>query len=215
MNSRKLIVLVAALVTCSLPCALSAQLGNTTPAMSPAERAKAQARLQAQAAEVFNVPIDTARGLLRAAIVPLRDTLQTVDANAERIVRANATGMSAVVRSSGRVLARQCLGSDSVAGATFEKINGMRTSNAKGDQLITNYRAAITHLRGTLADCQQRIGAELAEKKPDLAVVMDQVRSVDRAVREHDAAMQALTDGLQIFLMPKGYIPPRRDGGGN
>ncbi len=175
--------------------------------MSPADRAQAQARLQAQAVEVFNVPIDTARGMLRAAMVPLRDTLQTVDGNAERIIRADATRSTAVVASSARVLAMQCGGSDSVAASTYARIAGMNTSSANGDRLIGNYRTAITALRGALANCQRRVPEALAQQTPDVPAIMTEVRAVDHAIRDHDAAMQALADGLQIYLMPKGYLP--------
>ena len=212
MKPRRANALVMLVAVTSLPCALSAQLGATAKPMTPAERATEQAHLQAQAAQLFNVPIDTARGLLRAAIVPLRDTLETLDGNAERILRARATGMSAVVLSSGRVLARQCIGSDTVAAATLSKIDGMRTSSANGDRLINDYRASVTRLRSALAGCQQRISATLAERKPDAGAVVDQVEAVDHAVRDHDAVMQALTDGLQIFLMPKGYTSPHQGG---
>ncbi len=97
---------------------------------------------------MFNTPIDTARGLLRAAMVPLRDTLQTVDGNAERIIRADATRSNAVVISSARVLATQCAGSDSIAASTFARIAAMNTSSANGDRLIGNYRTAITGAAG-------------------------------------------------------------------
>ena len=182
--------------------------GGNAPAMSPTDRARAQARLQAQAVDVFNVPIDTARGMLRAAMVPLRDTLQTVDGNAERILRADAMRSTAVVFSGARVLARQCAGSDSVAASTFARIAGMNTNDANGDRLIGNYRTAITGLRAALAACRQRIPEALAPKTPDAAEILAQVHAVDRAVRDHDAAMQALADGLDIFLLPKGYVPP-------
>ncbi len=194
----------------AVPAPLVAQQ-NAAP-MSPSDRAAAQAHLQSQANEVFNTPIDTARGELRTAMTGLRDTLQTVDGNASRILRAHAVGQAAVVLSGARVLAAQCRGSDSVAARTLTHLAAMRTSSAVGDRLIGNYRTAVTTLRGTLGTCHEMLAAAVAAPTPDLAAIVAQVRAVDAAARAHDAAMQALADGLQIYLLPKGYVPQGHQG---
>jgi hypothetical protein len=195
-------------LACGVPFAgLSAQgagSGAQAPPMTPTERAAAQAKLQAQAATIFNGPISASKQELRDDLVPLRDTLQETDGTAARLMRAHAGGSRSVTMSSARQLHVDCAGGSVVAGTTIAKMVGMRTNSADGDKTLDNYRAAVATVQHALSECSRTIGDALAGKSPDQAALAAIAATVDRAIEHHDATLMAFTSRLGITMLPKG-----------
>ena len=87
--------------------------------MTPEQRAKNQADLQAQAALLFNGTMTAAKMELRDDVVPLRDTLQETDGSASRLMRARMAGSVSVMLSTASLLRVECVGAHRVADTTL------------------------------------------------------------------------------------------------
>ncbi|HEX3926602.1 MAG TPA: hypothetical protein VHW65_01275 [Gemmatimonadales bacterium] len=200
------------LLSLGLATSLTAQQrpvsGATASKMTPTARAQAQANLQAQAAMIYSGTISSSKQELRGDVVPLRDTLQTVAGTAARVLRANTAKNGTVVTSSSRILHAQCVGVNAVATATLAKLTPMRTSAAAGDKILDRYRGAVSDIVTATAACIPATANSLSDKPPPNAAVVKSSEALTTAAENHDRAFDALTTGLGIPVLPKGYVPP-------
>jgi hypothetical protein len=154
--------------------------------------------------------LSPAKTQLRDYIAELRDTLNIVESIHARIVRANASGMSSVVQSSGHQLGRICRTSGAMIELTQQRISAMRTSDVRGEQALASFRASLATLDDNLRVCQTDDSAVMATLPPDQKRIQQVAAAARDAIVQYDQVRDGLLKLLDINLPVKGYIPPPR-----
>ena len=144
---------------------------------------------------------------LRDDVAQLRDTLNLVEAIHARIVRANASGMTAVARSGGHQLRRACRQGEVMIDTTQHRVSVMVTSDVRGEQALASFRAGLITLSDNMRLCQLNDSTVMAAKAPDLQRLQQVAASARDAIAEYDLIRDGLLKLLDITLPVKGYVP--------
>lgn len=143
---------------------------------------------------------------LRDYLTALRDTLTYIGSVQDRIARARAAKMDAVVRSQGWELSRRCLGGVRMLDVTTRRLAPMRTSDPRGDQALESYRAGMATLREDLAECAHFDSLALKEHVIDQEKVEHIATAASDAVLRYEEVRDALLKLLGISLPVRGNI---------
>lgn len=170
------------------------------PKMTPEQRAAAQAKLTAQVERLNSAPLDAAKTQLRKDVRTTRDSVAAAAATASLISRAQSTKSVGVERSQARRLRGQCAAAQRAAGATLLAIVALNTPDAKGTQLLVEYRAALTEVGRRMGECDSILGARQDAAGPSSAQIAAAVGQVNAAATRHDRALDNLLRGLEIPL---------------
>ena len=154
--------------------------------------------------------LSPAKTQLRDYIAELRDTLNVLESIHARIVRANASGMSSVVQSSGHQLGRSCHASAATVETTERRVSAMKTNYLHGEQALASYRASLITLAENLRLCQVDDSAVMAAPSPDQKRIQQVAAAAREAIVQYDQVRDGLLKLLDITLPIKGYIPPPR-----
>jgi len=180
--------------------------GTKPPVMTPEQRAREQAKLNAQARELdAATPLATKKEKLRTDLTPFRDTLIEVNAVAARLVRAHTTNTASVVTSSAKQLRLDCAGAANVGIALQRKVAGLQTSDTRSNGFLNTYRASLADLVRALQTCDKNLGTDLGERAPNQAKLNEAALGIQSASARYTEAQRNLLDLLQIKLLPKGY----------
>lgn len=147
---------------------------------------------------------------LRDYVAELRDTLNVVESINARIIRANASGMKSVVKSSGRQLGRSCHAANAMIGMTQQRVSVMVTSDVRGEQALASYRLGLTTLADYLQICEKSDSAVMAAPSPDVKQLLQVAAAANDAIAQYDQIRDGLLKLLDITLPVKGYVPPPR-----
>jgi len=174
--------------------------GSRPPAMTPEQRAAAQAKLDAQVAQLNSAPLDAVKSQLRKDVLVTRDSVAAVIATAALITRAQSTKSVGVERSQARRLRGQCLAAQRSSAATLNAIAALNTPDPKGMQLLVDYRAALTEVGRGMGECDKVLGAAKDAAGPTSAQITAAIALVNAVATRHDRALDHLARGMDIPL---------------
>jgi hypothetical protein len=168
------------------------------PKMSPEQRAAAQARLDAQVAELNTAPLEPIKAQLRRDVTITRDSVAAAAATASLITRAQSTKSVGVERSQARHLRVQCAAAQRASAVTLTAIAALNTPDPKGTELLVDYRAALAEVGRRMAECDKVLGATQGTAGPSSAQITAAIGSVNAAAVRHDRALDHLLRGMEI-----------------
>lgn len=154
--------------------------------------------------------LSPAKTQLRDYVAELRDTLNIVESIHARIVRANRSGMSSVVQSSGHQLGRSCRTGGAMIEVTQQRISAMKTRDVRGEQALASFRASLATLDDNLRVCQADDSAVMAALPPDQKRIQEVAAAARDAIVQYDQVRDGLLTLLNINLPVRAYIPPPR-----
>jgi hypothetical protein len=143
---------------------------------------------------------------LRDYLTELRDTLTYIGSVQDRVARARAAKMTAVVLSQGWELSRRCLGGVQMLDVTTKRIAPMHTSDPRGDQALESYRAGMATLREDLRECAHFDSLALKEREVDQEKIEHIATAASDAVLRYEQVRDALLKLLGISLPIRGNI---------
>lgn len=194
----KLLALLALLAALTQP--LAAQ--RAAPKMSPEARAAAQGRLNQDAETATGHKLDAAKQQLLDAVIVMRDSIETINATAALIHRAQASKSLGVELSQARLLSGECAAAQRTAATTLTKIASLHTDNAAGIKLLEEYRTTLAEVtRGTTA-CQAQLAIIFDVAPAKLERLPPVIDGVVAMASRHAGALQRLLKGMEIYLRP-------------
>jgi hypothetical protein len=143
---------------------------------------------------------------LRDDMLILRDSLDLIAGIHARVIRAQASGMTAVAVSAGRQLPHACRAGVVGADRDARLVSSLHTNSPAGDQALHQYRAALDTLGAALRTCQRDDSTLMAAAKPDLTQVESISESAVQAIRIYEGVRLMLVRKLDIDLPVTGRM---------
>lgn len=143
---------------------------------------------------------------LRDETTALRDTLDLLASIHARIVRAQASRMTAVTTSAGRQLPRACHAGAIGADRNARLIASMHTSAPAGDQALVQYHQALDTLAFNLRACQRDDSTLMALPAPDGQKIEALSAGAVNAIRRYELERDRLLKTLEISLPVRGKM---------
>jgi hypothetical protein len=172
----------------------------TPPRMTPEQRLAAQSKLNAEVARLNTTPLDAVKAQLRKDVLITRDSVAAAVATASLITRAKSMKSAGVERSQARHLRGQCQAAQRSSAATLKAVVALNTPDAKGTQLLGDYRAALTEVGRRMGECDKVLGAMKNNAPPTSAQITTAIGLVNAAAVRHDRALDNLMRGMEIPL---------------
>lgn len=172
--------------------------GSPPPRMTPEQRAAAQAKLDAQVAQLNSEPLGAVKSQLRQDVLVTRDSVAAASATASLITRAQSTKSVGVERSQARRLRGQCQAAQRASTATLNAIAALNTPDPKGTQLLVDYRAALSEVGRRMGECDKVLGASKGAAGPTSAQITAAIALVNAAATRHDGALENLARGMEF-----------------
>jgi hypothetical protein len=155
-------------------------------------------------------PLDSARVVLRDALLVLRDSLVTIDGAAARLQRDYQRASAASLLSRARVMRDACTRSISALPPARQTVLEAQVSDSKAIQKRKDLIGAMDHLNGVLEWCRTEF---TAMSQPDQAervrgYANDRAGRVLGALRQYDQSLRNFLAFMGIKVMPLGAGPP-------
>jgi hypothetical protein len=154
-------------------------------------------------------PLDSARAVLRDALLVLRDSLNTIDGAAARLQRdfRHASGPSLLSRA--RVMHEACVRSVRTVPPTRRAVLDAKLSEARRVQLRSELVRAMDQLSAALARCELDFAAM---SKPGQAETVrgygnDRAIRVQTAMRKYENTLRTFLGAMGIKVVPLGANP--------
>lgn len=169
--------------------------------MTPEERAYAQRKLNAAAAMMFNIPLDSAKAGLRSLLTVVRDTVLVVQTEASRLQRASSP---AVAASTARRLRAACASATRMMIGTEPHIAGMQASAKPGEDALMAYLKAIAATKAEMTKCERAVATPAGGAAPSLSQLRLAAAAAEGAAARYDLAAEGLLRVFDIPMRPKG-----------
>jgi hypothetical protein len=159
-------------------------------------------------------PLDSARAVVRDALLILRDSLNTIDGAAARLQRdfPEASGPSLLSRA--RVMREACARSERTVAPARKAVVDARLLEPRRIKNRGDLLGAMDHLRRALARCEQDFAAM---SRPGQGETVrgygnDRAIRVQSALRKYENALRGFLGVMGIKVTPLG-APPRPSAG--
>jgi hypothetical protein len=154
-------------------------------------------------------PLDSARAVVRKALVTLRDSLNTIDAAAARLQRdfRQASGPSLLSRA--RVMREACAGSARTVPPTRKVVLNTKLTERRRVQHRSELLRAMDSLTGVLTRCELDFAAM---SRPGQAETVrnygnDRAIRVQSALRKYETAIRGFLGAMGIRITPLVGVP--------
>jgi hypothetical protein len=124
-----------------------------------------------------------------------------VEGDAARLQRS---GSPAVTIATVRRLRGACAAAARTAVVTQAKVAPLRTSAELGDQVLAEYRVALTETSKAMLACERNAATALAPAAPSPARLQAVAEPAVAAALRYDAAADGLLRALEIPFRPRG-----------
>jgi hypothetical protein len=170
--------------------------------------------LRAQVVVQPEQPLDSARAMLRDALLVLRDSLVTIDAAAARLQRDYREASGASLLSRAKVMRDACGRSTRTIPRTRSAVLEPKLPNSKKEKSRTELVGALDTLEGVLTRCEKDFAAM---SQPDQAETVrgyanDRAVKVLGAVRRYEQSLRSFLGLMGIRITPLGVTPPAAAG---
>lgn len=159
-------------------------------------------------------PLDSARVVLRDALLELQDSLITIDGAAARLQRDYRVASGPSLLSRARVMRDACARSGRTVAPTRKVILGAKLSEPHKAKRRQELVAALDQLKGVLSHCETEFDtmSQAGQAERVRGYANDRASHVKVSLRSYEQSARNFLGALGIRVVPMGVVPQPQAG---